>query len=1029
MYCLMKRTCVLGLMLCLALFGCDGSSDSSDSDDPAPGGGVETPDATDPGDETVDNSLKSKVLQNQAPYLPPQCYTQTVARSGDVYNSCYTCHTRGLRPDFINDNDLQLEFAFPAYAEENHWTNLFKDRSAAVREIGDDEILTYIRESNYMDADGRIIPADRLADLPAAWDFDEDGLWSGYTPDCHFNFDADGFDRNPSGGHTGWRAFAYYPFPSTHWPTNGEYADVLIRLPDIFQTIGGAFDVETYRTNLAVIEALIKKRDVRIPATDETRYDVDLDKDGQLGTAERITYDWAPNENRFMHYVGDARTALENGDVHLAAGLYPVGTEFLNTLRYIDVLDGGDIRMAARMKEIRYARKIRWLTYAELEVLALNEVKERDDFPDRLKLPIGDMEDGVSNGVGWVLQGFIEDKQGDLRPQTFEETASCIGCHGGIGATTDSTFALAHKLDAPAFQDGWHHWTQKDLTDVNEPKVEYGSAGVRYEYAFYLMYAGGGDEFRNNAEIKNKFYDENRVVKPEMAERIREDVSLLLHPSKDRALALNKVYKRIVEEQSYIKGRTPVIDKPEEVFETLKPTDLDTKVGNALILTSRIRDKACAPCIEPESDMASPDVRATVDGNGMSGPDGERYGIDADGFIDESNYAVTTRGVYFPFPPRHTLPTRMIVPLGAAPVCYECHRLIRAVPPENPQVTIHPILPPADADESDLVRLTDDPGTDVSGVWSPDGSRIAWESDRTGNFQIWMMNADGGSKQQVTQGPSVHGWAQWHPDGTRLLYWGYNPETGMHAISTADPDGGNVAVIVESGETLDRPVWSPQGDYISWGAQTDGNWDIWVATADGAQTWRLTHDAQMESNPLWRPDGSHIAYKVAPNKEYNLTIENFLSMADGFDAPTVRVWDGIKSIQMNDWSPAGDKIAYTAEIVTDASGEDRVSYLAVVEDVSFTGSKTSGTPVILSAHNTLGDRGPVFSPDGSRIAFWSWDKSYRATLWIADSDGSDLKQLTRLGPDMTPQWRPTGDELLFESARSGDMDLWTVAVE
>ena len=133
-----------------------------------------------------------------------------------------------------------------------------------------------------------------------------------------------------------------------------------------------------------------------------------------------------------------------------------------------------------------------------------------------------------------------------------------------------------------------------------------------------------------------------------------------------------------------------------------------------------------------------------------------------------------------------------------------------------------------------------------------------------------------------------------------------------------------------------------------------------------------------------------------------LTIENFMNVASGFDAPSVRVWDGIKSIQMNDWSPDGSQIAYTAEIVTNASGEDRVSYLAVVEDVAMDGPKTSGSPKILSAHNTLGDRGPVFSPDGTQIAFWAWDKSYRATLWLAGSDRSGLTQLTRLGPDMTP---------------------------
>lgn len=486
-----RRLLPLVLTVCAAWIGCDGGSDSSTPAPPA-----------------VDDRLKTTVLDNQAPYLPPQCYTKTSSATGETRNSCYTCHTKGFRPDFINDNNLQLEFAFPAYAEENHWKNLFKDRESEIADVSDDEILAYLRTDNYRDPEGRIIPADKLASAPAEWDYDNDGVWSGHIPDCRFSFDELGFDRNPSGGYTGWRAFAYYPFPATHWPANGDYADVLIRLPEAFRTLRGQFDLETYRLNLSILEALIKRRDIMIPATDETRHGVDLDKNGSLGTAVRVVYDWAPNENRPMWYVGDALERQKAGQVHLAAGLFPEGTEFLNTLRYVDVSQDGGIVMAPRMKEIRYARKFKWLTYAELETLALNEVKERKDFPDRLKLPIGNLEDGVVNGVGWVLQGMIEDKDGALRPQTFEETASCIGCHGGIGAATDGTFAFARKFDPPAFRDGWHHWSQKDLKGVNEPKAEFQNAGVQYEYSFYLMYAGGGDEFRSNAEIRSTFFDE-----------------------------------------------------------------------------------------------------------------------------------------------------------------------------------------------------------------------------------------------------------------------------------------------------------------------------------------------------------------------------------------------------------------------------------------------------------------------------------------------------------------------------------------
>ncbi len=63
--------------------------------------------------------------------------------------------------------------------------------------------------------------------------------WSGYTPDCYFNFDDEGFDREYNGTYTGWRAFAYYPFLGTFWPTNGSTDDVLIRLSDSFRKKAG----------------------------------------------------------------------------------------------------------------------------------------------------------------------------------------------------------------------------------------------------------------------------------------------------------------------------------------------------------------------------------------------------------------------------------------------------------------------------------------------------------------------------------------------------------------------------------------------------------------------------------------------------------------------------------------------------------------------------------------------------------------------------------------------------------------------
>jgi Tol biopolymer transport system component len=985
-------------------------------------------------DQSGSNGGGTTPSVNRAAYIPPECYAKTTDGAGKTYNNCYVCHSRGKMPNLTGDDDLQLEYAFPAYAQKNRWLNLFKDRTDAIAAIDDGRIIDYIRQSNYLDHDQHIVPAQRLDTVPEAWDSNADGHWSGYVPDCYFAFDDEGFDRDPQGDITGWRAFAYYPFPSTHWPSNGSMSDVIIRLPEVFRQMNGAVDRVAYKINLAVLEALFKQADVPIDTVDETLYGVDLNKDGVLTVADRVVYDWSPLQGRTMSYVGDAKEQLEQGAVHLAANLYPEGTEFINTLRYIDSDDSGQVVMAARMKELRYARKTKWLTYSDLETLALNESKERDDFPDRLRLPMGSIETGLSNGKGWALGGFIEDARGNLRPQTTEELSSCTGCHGGVGITADSTFAFARKLDSTAYRKGWFHWSQKSLKGINEPKIEIKKAGLQYEYCFYLMYNRGADALRSNEEAGAAFLDKQGFLKKDMAARLHDDISLLLHPSAERSLALNKAYYLIVQEQSYTMGREPLLKPAEHTHEQIETAETDTQIEEPAVMTVQAVDPQCERCLEAGSAAVSEALQAAVDGVGMTGPDGLRYDADWSGLIDISNYALDVEGAFFPFPKRHTLPTRMIIPNMATTVCYNCHRLPGPQPPSDPKLTLPVPIPPTAENEPSLsmTRLTDDTGSDIGGEWSPDGARIAWVSNRSGSYQIWTMNADGSDKIQITREPATHGWPRWSPDSTRLVYWRHDAAAGSHSIVTASANGNDVKTITTSDDYLDKPAWHPNGRDIAYAAVTDGNWDIWVADveSDRINHYRITQEPDMETTPLWSPDGSAICFKVAPSGEYSLTIQRIVSFEGGYASPAFHQWRSTQAIQMYDWSPDGSKIAYTAEILTNASGEDRISYAAVVEDVAFAdGRITPGMPVNLSNRNTLGDRGPVFSPDSQRVAFWAWDKSYRATLWVANIDGSHLKQVTTRGFDIYPRWRPDGKALLFESGRSGNMDIWTVYLD
>jgi hypothetical protein len=513
-------------------------------------------------------ALKQVAQRNLNAHVPPQCYTKTKDDAGKLHNPCSTCHLSSRAPNYINDGEFQLVYDFAPRARSNRWSNVFVDWSKVGPAIGDAEITAYIRQSNYFAANGDIVLAKRLSPPPPEWDHLDDGVWRGFVPDARFHFDSQGFDRLADGGYTGWRAYAYYPLPGTFWPTNGSIGDALIRLPAAFRTNeAGQFDAQVYQANLAIVEALILRRDMSIEPTREAAFGVDLDLDGVLGTATSVRFLFPAAAGRGMSFVGKARAAQAQGRVHLAAGLFPEGTEFLHSVRYLDS-NGARVAMAPRLKELRYARKADWWSYERLDKRARVEAIAKVDSPAEIRSWGGDIERGVSNGQGWWYQGFIEDGQGALRPQTFEETVYCVGCHGGLGRTDDGNFSFGRRFSAMTFQRGWFHWSQRGLAGVPDQPIH---AGTSSEYVSYLEENGAGDEFRQNQEVLAKFFDARGRLKPELRARLTRDVSELLLPSPTRAMALNKAYRALVRTQRFSEGRDVVLGGARNVHRELLP--------------------------------------------------------------------------------------------------------------------------------------------------------------------------------------------------------------------------------------------------------------------------------------------------------------------------------------------------------------------------------------------------------------------------------------------------------------------------
>lgn len=124
-----------------------------------------------------------------------------------------------------------------------------------------------------------------------------------------------------------------------------------------------------------------------------------------------------------------------------------------------------------------------------------------------------------------------------------------------------------------------------------------------------------------------------------------------------------------------------------------------------------------------------------------------------------------------------------------------------------------------DADGGNKKRLTDYPKYDISPEWSPDGGRIAYTSGNLSNFDIWIMNPDGSDKKQLTTGALISGF-DWSPDGRRIAYISWlTKDPKAKEIRIMDADGSNkellLSVPCNPSRVVMGLVWSPDGSKIA----------------------------------------------------------------------------------------------------------------------------------------------------------------------------------------------------------------------
>jgi Tol biopolymer transport system component len=207
-------------------------------------------------------------------------------------------------------------------------------------------------------------------------------------------------------------------------------------------------------------------------------------------------------------------------------------------------------------------------------------------------------------------------------------------------------------------------------------------------------------------------------------------------------------------------------------------------------------------------------------------------------------------------------------------------------------------------DASDQTRLTNDPAVDIAPAWSPDGRSLAFTSERDGNPEIYAMAADGSDVRRLTTDPAADSTPKWSADGKQIAFT--SARAGDEDVFVMAADSGDPRRLTQA-PGLDRsPAWSPSGGQIAFESGRDGNVEIYVMSADGGGQTRLTRSAASDVSPTWSPDGKRIAF--ASDRDGNF--ELYAMDADGSNQR--RLTRNVAADLDPTWSPDGSQIAFTS---------------------------------------------------------------------------------------------------------------------
>ncbi|MGB6483642.1 MAG: hypothetical protein WBE86_09175 [Candidatus Acidiferrales bacterium] len=259
-------------------------------------------------------------------------------------------------------------------------------------------------------------------------------------------------------------------------------------------------------------------------------------------------------------------------------------------------------------------------------------------------------------------------------------------------------------------------------------------------------------------------------------------------------------------------------------------------------------------------------------------------------------------------------------------------------------------------------------------------TKIAFVSDRSGHKEIWEMDYDGANQHQLTHLGTTSLTPRWSPDDSRIAFTCFEPyrrivsaQICMYSMIT-----NRLISFPRFSGTNSSPAWSPDGSQLAFMASMQGGPEVYVTDSFGGHMHRLTYSVGVSTSPTWNPK----------------TGNQIIFVSDRGGLPDL--------FEMN----------------SDGSNTQRIPLSAA------TGVAAADLP----ATGYVID--PAWSPNGELLAF-SWRRpAGNYDLYVMDLASHQLIELTRdSGQNERPSWAPDNRHIVFESTRSGSLQIWSMLAD